>query len=44
VEPIPSTLKRNMQSILAGVYSFEQKSIGIIDEEKLAQQLIKVIT
>ena len=43
VESIPSTLKRNMQSILAGVYSFEQKSIGIIDEEKLAQQLIKVI-
>jgi len=43
MEPIPSTLKRNTQSILAGVYSLDGKSIGIIDEDKLALQLLKVL-
>jgi len=43
IEPIPSTLKRNTQSILAGVYSLDGKSIGIIDEDKLALQLLKVL-
>lgn len=43
IEPIPSTLKRNTQSILSGVYSLDDKSIGIIDEEKLALQLLKVL-
>jgi chemotaxis-related protein WspD len=44
VEAIPSTLKRNTQSILTGVYPLDGKSIGIIDEEKLAHQLLKVLT
>jgi chemotaxis signal transduction protein len=43
IEPIPSTLKRNTQSILSGVYSLDDKSIGIIDEDKLALQLLKVL-
>jgi chemotaxis-related protein WspD len=44
IEPIPTTLKRNTQSILSGVYSLDGKSIGIIDEDKLAHQLAKVLT
>lgn len=44
IEPIPSTLKRNTQTILSGVYSLDEKSIGIIDEDKLAHQLLKVLT
>jgi chemotaxis-related protein WspD len=43
IEPIPSTLKRNTQSILNGVYSLDNRSIGIVDEDKLAHQLMKVL-
>lgn len=43
IRPIPSTLKRNTQSILYGVYSLGDKSVGIIDENKLTHQLLKAL-
>jgi chemotaxis-related protein WspD len=40
---VPSTLKRSTSSLLQGVYLHEGKSVGLIDEDKLNQQLLKVL-
>jgi chemotaxis signal transduction protein len=43
INSVPSTLKRKTQSLLQGVYQLNDKSVGLIDEDKLAQQLVKVL-
>lgn len=43
INSVPSTLKRKTQSLLQGVYQMDNRSVGLIDEDKLAQQLVKVL-